>query len=71
MPYETEVLESAPPGQTIFDSIQVTDEDSVGENLNITCLCAPQNILIKMPQTLSTSSSMSSSGTDLYMPCTK
>lgn len=75
MPYETEVLESTAAGQTIFDSILVTDQDSVGENLNITCLCAPHNILIKMPQTLSTSSATSSTplsaSTDLYMPCTK
>lgn len=38
VPYETDVLESTPPGTVLFDSIIATDRDSVGENLNVTCL---------------------------------
>lgn len=37
MPYEAEVLENAQPGTNIFDGIFVTDKDTVGENLNISC----------------------------------
>lgn len=43
MPYETEVLEDALPGTTIFSSILVTDKDTVGENLNISCIPQIQN----------------------------
>lgn len=43
MPYETEVLEDALPGTTVFDKIYVTDKDTVGENLDITCLPQAQN----------------------------
>lgn len=43
MPYETEVLEDAPLGTTIFANIQVTDKDSVGENLDLVCAPQPQN----------------------------
>lgn len=43
MPYETEVLEDAVPDTTLFNAILVTDKDSVGENLNISCLPQSQN----------------------------
>lgn len=43
MPYETEVLEDALPDTTLFNAILVTDKDSVGENLNISCLPQSQN----------------------------
>ncbi|XP_055524329.1 cadherin-87A [Wyeomyia smithii] len=43
VPYETEVLENALPGTIIFRSILVTDRDTVGENLDITCIPQPQN----------------------------
>lgn len=43
MPYETEVLEDAVPGTTIFNSILVKDKDSVGEILNISCTAQSQN----------------------------
>lgn len=76
MPYETEVLENAAPGTKIFDSIIVTDQDVVGENLNITCMSAPQNILIKSAHSLSPSLSKPSNAvtvddTDSYEPCSK
>ena len=32
-----EVLENSPIGITIYDKIVVTDVDSVGDNLDITC----------------------------------
>jgi len=41
VPYETEVLEDAKPGTTVFNKILITDRDTVGENLDITC--TPQN----------------------------
>lgn len=44
MPYECEIREDALPGTTVFDSIWVTDKDSVGENLNVTCLAQSQNL---------------------------
>lgn len=44
MPYECEIEEDALPGATVFDSIWVTDKDSVGENLNVTCLAQSQNL---------------------------
>lgn len=69
MPYEAEVLESAPAGTRIFSSILVTDKDAVGENLNITCMTAPQKILIKSSQ--STVSLPSKAATESYEPCTK
>lgn len=37
-PYESEVLEDTAKGVTIFDKILVTDKDSVGENLDISCV---------------------------------
>jgi hypothetical protein len=43
VPYETDVLEDAVQGTTIFDKILVTDKDSVGENLDVICLPPPQN----------------------------
>uniref|UniRef100_A0A182VQ56 Cadherin domain-containing protein n=1 Tax=Anopheles minimus TaxID=112268 RepID=A0A182VQ56_9DIPT len=43
VPYETEVLENALPGTTIFDGILVTDRDTVGENLDVSCIPQPQN----------------------------
>lgn len=43
VPYETEVLEDAPTGTTVFDTILVTDKDTVGEILNITCIPQMQN----------------------------
>uniref|UniRef100_A0A182NLH5 Cadherin domain-containing protein n=1 Tax=Anopheles dirus TaxID=7168 RepID=A0A182NLH5_9DIPT len=43
VPYETDVLENAEPGTTIFDGILVTDRDTVGENLDVSCIPQPQN----------------------------
>ncbi|XP_053671726.1 cadherin-87A [Anopheles nili] len=43
VPYETEVLENAQPGTTIFEGILVTDRDTVGENLDVACIPQPQN----------------------------
>ncbi|XP_055710433.1 cadherin-87A isoform X2 [Phlebotomus papatasi] len=43
VPYETEVLEDAEVGTTVFDKILVTDKDIVGENLDITCVPNSQN----------------------------
>ncbi|XP_050101039.1 cadherin-87A isoform X1 [Anopheles aquasalis] len=43
VPYETEVLENAAPGTTIFDGILVTDRDTVGENLDVACIPQRQN----------------------------
>ncbi|XP_052863844.1 cadherin-87A [Anopheles cruzii] len=43
VPYETEVLENAAPGTTIFDGILVTDRDTVGENLDVSCIPQRQN----------------------------
>ncbi|XP_055683308.1 cadherin-87A isoform X2 [Lutzomyia longipalpis] len=43
VPYETEVLEDAEIGTTVFDQIHVTDRDIVGENLDITCVPNSQN----------------------------
>ncbi|XP_055585161.1 cadherin-87A [Uranotaenia lowii] len=43
VPYETEVLENAKPGTTVFGAILVTDKDTVGENLDITCIPQPLN----------------------------
>uniref|UniRef100_A0A182Y7D4 Cadherin domain-containing protein n=1 Tax=Anopheles stephensi TaxID=30069 RepID=A0A182Y7D4_ANOST len=43
VPYETEVLENALPGTTIFDGILVTDRDTVGENLDVSCIPQPHN----------------------------
>ncbi|XP_059616920.1 cadherin-87A [Phlebotomus argentipes] len=43
VPYETEVLEDAEIGTTVFDKIHVTDRDIVGENLDITCVPNSQN----------------------------
>uniref|UniRef100_A0A182QKL0 Cadherin domain-containing protein n=1 Tax=Anopheles farauti TaxID=69004 RepID=A0A182QKL0_9DIPT len=43
VPYETDVLENAEPGTTIFDGILVTDRDTVGENLDVACIPQPQN----------------------------
>ncbi|XP_053682239.1 cadherin-87A [Sabethes cyaneus] len=43
VPYETEVLENALPGTIIFRSVLVTDRDTVGENLDITCIPQSQN----------------------------
>jgi hypothetical protein len=37
VPYETEVLEDAVVGTTVFDKILITDRDTVGENLDVTC----------------------------------
>lgn len=37
VPYEAEVLEDAQPGTTVFSKILVTDKDTVGEILDITC----------------------------------
>lgn len=42
VPYETEVLESTPPGTVVFNSILVTDRDTVGENLNVSCTSGMQ-----------------------------
>ena len=70
MPYETEVLESAAPGSRIFNAILVTDKDTVGENLNITCLTATQKTLIKSPQSV-LSSLPSKAATESYEPCSK
>ncbi|KAJ6636635.1 Cadherin-87A [Pseudolycoriella hygida] len=44
VPYECEIREDALPGTTVFDSVWVTDKDSVGENLNVTCLAQSQNL---------------------------
>lgn len=38
MPYETEVLENAQIGATIYDKILITDKDTVGENLDVECV---------------------------------
>ncbi|KAL9694351.1 hypothetical protein quinque_013636 [Culex quinquefasciatus] len=43
VPYETEVLENALPGTTVFSAILVTDKDTVGENLDVTCIPQPHN----------------------------
>lgn len=43
LPYETEVLEDALINTTIFKNILVTDTDTVGENLDITCLPQSEN----------------------------
>ncbi|XP_058116398.1 cadherin-87A [Anopheles ziemanni] len=43
IPYETEVLENARPGTTVFDGILVTDRDTVGEDLDVVCIPQPQN----------------------------
>ncbi|GAB0095360.1 Cadherin-87A [Sergentomyia squamirostris] len=43
VPYETEVLEDAEIGTTVFDKIFVKDRDIVGENLDITCVPNSQN----------------------------
>lgn len=37
VPYETDVLEDAAIGTTVFASIMVTDRDTVGETLNVSC----------------------------------
>lgn len=47
VPYETEILENTPPGTTVFSGILVTDKDTVGEILNVTCSSAPQPYAIK------------------------
>lgn len=39
-PYETDVLEDAAVGTTVFTAIEVTDRDTVGETLSITCAVA-------------------------------
>lgn len=56
MPYETEVLENAPPGTTVFNTILVTDKDTFGENLNISCV-PPQNSFIQTTITPTTKGS--------------
>ncbi|XP_058466683.1 cadherin-87A isoform X2 [Malaya genurostris] len=43
VPYETEVLENARPGTTVFGGILVMDKDTVGENLDVTCIPQSQN----------------------------
>lgn len=43
VPYETEVLEDAKPGTTVFSDILVTDRDTVGDNLIVNCIPQPQN----------------------------
>lgn len=42
MPYETEVLEDAAVGTTVFDKILITDRDAVGENLDVACVAESQ-----------------------------
>lgn len=42
MPYETEILESASVGTTVFDKILVQDRDTVGDNLDISCVAPGQ-----------------------------
>lgn len=37
-PYEAEVMEDTAKGVTIFDKILVTDKDTVGDNLDISCI---------------------------------
>lgn len=37
-PYETVVLEDTAKGVTVFDKILVTDKDTVGDNIDISCL---------------------------------
>lgn len=37
-PYESEVLEDTAKGVVIFDKILVTDKDTVGDNLDISCI---------------------------------
>lgn len=64
MPYETEVLESAAPGTIVFDEILVTDKDTVGENLNITCMTSPSANFIGQ-------TSPTTSDTSNLVPCTK
>lgn len=71
MPYETEVPENTTIGTTIFNSILVTDQDVVGENLNISCMSAPQNILIKPSHSLSTLNGDTIDVVDSYEPCSK
>ncbi|XP_055623372.1 cadherin-87A [Toxorhynchites rutilus septentrionalis] len=43
LPYETQVLEDAPVGTTVFKEILVTDKDTVGDNLDVTCIPQPLN----------------------------
>lgn len=43
VPYETEVLENAQIGTTIYDKILITDKDIVGENLDVVCVPQMQN----------------------------
>lgn len=44
MPYETEVLEDAAVGTTVFDKILITDRDAAGENLDVACVAeSPQH----------------------------
>jgi hypothetical protein len=43
VPYETEVLENAQIGTTIYDKILITDKDIVGENLDVFCVPQMQN----------------------------
>lgn len=62
VPYETEVLENATPGTTVFNTIRATDKDMVGETLNISCLSS-QGPLIKP--------SMRNQQSTLVDPCTK
>lgn len=40
VPYETDVLEDAAVGTTVFAGILVTDRDTVGETLNVSCSVA-------------------------------
>lgn len=37
------MLENALPGTTVFSAILVTDKDTVGENLDVTCIPQPHN----------------------------
>lgn len=41
VPYETDVLEDAAIGTTVFGGILVTDRDTVGETLNVSCAEVP------------------------------
>lgn len=43
VPYETEVLEDATSGTTVISNILVTDKDTVGENLDISCVPQQQS----------------------------
>ena len=41
-PYEAIVAEDAEPGTTVLTGIRVTDPDSIGENIELSCITQPQ-----------------------------